>query len=172
MIMMKHSIPSAGKTAALSGAVAALYVVLTMLSRLAGLDSGVIQLRFSEALTVLPFFLPGTVPGLFIGCLLSNLLAGCLPLDIAIGSGATLLGALGTAWLGRKKAPLWTAPIPPVLCNTALIPPVLAYVYHASGALPVFFLPVFAGEFLSCFVLGLLLAGLLRPVISPMARRP
>lgn len=82
--------------------IAALYVVLTLLANALGLANYAIQLRFSEALTILPFFLPAAVPGLFVGCILSNLLTGCLPLDVIFGSLATLLGALGTLFLGRS----------------------------------------------------------------------
>ena len=84
--------------------IAALYVVLTLLANALGLANYAIQLRFSEALTVLPFFLPAAVPGLFAGCILSNLLTGCLPLDVVFGSLATLLGALGTLFLGDRKS--------------------------------------------------------------------
>ncbi|MCP2867106.1 QueT transporter family protein, partial [Salmonella enterica] len=68
------------------------------------LASGAIQVRISEALCVLPFFTPAAIPGLFLGCLLSNLLTGCIIWDVVFGSLATLLGALGT-WLicGRPR---------------------------------------------------------------------
>ena len=62
--------------------IAALYVVLTLLANALGLANYAIQIRFSEALTILPFFTPAAIPGLTIGCLLSNLLTGCMPLDI------------------------------------------------------------------------------------------
>lgn len=139
------------------GMIAALYVVLTYLAQLAGLASGAVQLRLSEALTVLPMLTPAAVPGLFVGCLLANLFTGCAPWDVVCGSLATLAGALLTALLRRRRAPLWTAPLPPILCNTLVVPPVLLLVYHAEGTLPFFYLTVFAGELLSCGVLGLLL---------------
>ncbi|MBQ7972530.1 MAG: QueT transporter family protein [Lachnospiraceae bacterium] len=81
--------------------IAALYVVLTELSNLFGLASSMIQVRFSEALTVLPFFTPAAVPGLFLGCIISNLLVNANIFDIIFGSLATLLGALGTMGLGK-----------------------------------------------------------------------
>ena len=85
--------------------IAALYVVLTFVANSLGLASYAIQVRFSEALTILPFFTPAAIPGLFIGCLLSNILTGCMPLDVAFGSLATLLGALGPYFLcSRTKA--------------------------------------------------------------------
>ena len=82
--------------------IAALYVVLTMIANAAGLASGAIQIRISEALTILPVFTWAAVPGLTIGCLLANLLTGAAVWDIVFGAFATFLGALGTYWIGRK----------------------------------------------------------------------
>ena len=82
--------------------IAALYVVLTYITNLLGLASGTIQVRFSEALCILPVFTPAAIPGLFIGCLISNLITGGIIWDIIFGSIATLLGALGGKKLGEK----------------------------------------------------------------------
>lgn len=139
--------------------IAALYVALTYLAQLLGLASGAVQLRVSEALTVLPVFTPAAVPGLFIGCLLANTLTGCALWDIVAGSLATLLGALGTRWLRRRRV---AALLPPILTNTLIVPFVLAYVYRAEGTIPYFMLTVGAGEVLSCGVLGGLLGGALQ----------
>lgn len=133
--------------------IAALYVVLTQLAHVFGLDSQAIQLRFSEALTILPYFTPAAIPGLFIGCILANFFSGCLPWDIVFGSLATLLGALGTYALRKRK---WLAPLPPILANTLIVPFVLAYVYHLEGTIPYFMLTVGIGEILSCGVMGML----------------
>lgn len=134
--------------------VAALYVVLTYLARLFGLDSGVIQLRFSEALCVLPIFLPAAIPGLYIGCLISNLLVGAIWMDVLVGPIATLIGALGTYALRRH---VWLAPLPPILANTLLIPPVLAFGYGVEQSIPFLMLTVGIGEILSVYVCGMLL---------------
>ena len=83
-------------------AIAAIYVVLTLVANAFGLANAAIQIRISEALTVLPYFTPVAIPGLFVGCILSNILTGCLPLDTVFGSLATLLGALGTYFISRK----------------------------------------------------------------------
>lgn len=85
--------------------IAALYVIFTFISSLFGLSGGVIQLRLSEMLTILPAFTPCAIPGLFIGCVLSNLLTGCAPWDVVFGSLATLLGAVGTYYLKQKLFP-------------------------------------------------------------------
>ena len=90
--------------------IAALYVVLTLAINAFGLASGAIQVRVSEALTILPYFTPAAIPGLFIGCLLSNTITGCALFDIIFGSIATLLGAVGTYLLRRHK---WLAPVSP-----------------------------------------------------------
>lgn len=149
--------------------IAALYVVLTFAASLLGLASQAIQIRFSEALTILPFFTPAAVPGLFVGCFLANLLIGSMPLDTLFGSIATLLGALGTYWIGHvprakrkngQPAPgwqKWLAPLPPILANTLIVPFVLAYVYQLEGTIPYFMLTVGIGEVISCGVLGLML---------------
>lgn len=133
--------------------IAAFYVVLTFIASTLGLSSGAVQIRFSEALTVLPYFTPAAVPGLFLGCLLANLLTGAALPDILFGSLATLLGAILTQKLRKYK---WLAPIPPILCNALIVPPVL---YLAYGIRPLWFsfLTVTVGEILSCGILGMLL---------------
>ena len=139
--------------------IAALYVVLTMVANAMGLANYAIQIRFSEALTVLPFFTPAAIPGLFAGCLLSNLLTGCAILDVVFGSIATLLGAIGTYLLRRNK---WLAPVSPIIANILIVPFVLAYVYHFEGSIPYFMVTVAIGEIISCGVLGMLLLHLLQ----------
>lgn len=134
--------------------IAALYVVLTLLANAFGLANYAVQVRFSESLTILPFFIPAAIPGLVIGCFLSNILTGCMLLDIIFGTVATLLGALGTHALRKHK---WLAPIPPIVANTIIVPFVLAYVYQFEGSIPYFMLTVGAGEVISCGILGMLL---------------
>lgn len=99
--------------------IAALYVVLTFFSNAFGMASGTVQVRISEALTILPFFTPAAIPGVTIGCLLSNLFTGCAPLDILFGTCATLLGALGSYALRRCR---WLVPLPPIAANRLLSP--------------------------------------------------
>ncbi len=134
--------------------IAALYVVLTFLARLLGLDSGVIQLRFSEALCLLPMFFPPAIVGVTIGCFLANLLSGAVILDIIVGPIATLIGAVGTYLLRKNK---YLAALPPIISNAVIIPFVLAYGYGTGDSIPFMMLTVGLGEFLSVFVLGLIL---------------
>ena len=133
--------------------IAALYVVLTFLANALGLASQAIQVRFSEALTILPYFTPAAVPGLFIGCLLSNMMTGCTLPDIIFGALATLIGAILTRKLKRHK---WLAPIPPIVANAVIVPFVLLYAY---GVRPLWlsFITVTIGEIISCGILGMLL---------------
>lgn len=138
--------------------IAALYVALTMLANALGLANHAIQVRFSEALTILPYFTPAAIPGLTIGCVISNLLTGCMPLDVVFGSCATLLGAVGTYLLRKYK---WAAPLPPIIANTIIVPFILAYVYRAEGTIPYFMLTVGIGEVISCGILGMILLGVL-----------
>lgn len=161
--------------------IAALYVVLTEISNIFGLASFAVQIRFSEALTILPFFTPAAIPGLFVGCIISNLLVSANIFDIIFGSLATLIGAFLTYFIGKatsgknannktdafdvtstiptskswyKKTAAWLAPIPPIAANTLIIPFVLKYAYGYEP-LWLFFLTVFAGEFISCGILGM-----------------
>ena len=136
--------------------IAAIYVALTYLAGVMNLAYGPVQFRFSEALTVLPFLLPEAAPGLFIGCVVSNLLSPYGALDLVIGSLATLLAAL---WTGRCRR-RYLAPLPPVLCNAALVGAMLAW--YEAGASALFAsafaynaLTVGAGEAAVCYLLGL-----------------
>lgn len=147
--------------------IAAIYVVLTYFISAFNLASGAIQIRISEALTVLPLFTPAAVPGLFIGCLLSNLLTGCLLPDIIFGSLATLLGAMGSCLLRDHR---FAVTLPPVIANVAIVPFVLRYAYGLSFVvhgvdltIPFYMLTVGAGEVVSCCVLGSLLIRALMP---------
>ncbi|MBR4295488.1 MAG: QueT transporter family protein [Clostridia bacterium] len=139
--------------------IAALYVMLTLLSSAMGLASMPIQIRFSEALTVLSVFSFAAVPGLFVGCLLSNLLTGAVIWDVIFGSIATLIGAVGTYLLRKHKILPF---LPPIISNTVIVPLVLIYAYALDGSLAFFALTVGIGEILSCGVLGALLLKVLK----------
>lgn len=139
--------------------IAALYVVLTLICNALGLANYAIQVRFSEALTILPFFTSAAIPGLTIGCMLSNILTGCMPLDIIGGSLATFLGALGTYHL--RNFSKYFAPVCPILANTLIVPFILAYVYKFEGSVPYFCITVGIGEVISCGILGMLLLNVL-----------
>jgi len=141
-----------------AGIIAALYVALTFLSAAMGLASGVIQLRLSEALCVLPVFTPAAIPGLAVGCLIANFATGAVVLDVIFGSLATLLGALG-AWAMRRWK--YLAPLPTILANMLIVPFVLKYAYSAGEAVPFMMLTVGIGEFFACGVLGTLLTVML-----------
>ena len=138
--------------------IAAIYVVLTIFISAFNLASGAIQVRISEALTILPFFTPAAIPGLAIGCLLSNL----------FGSLATLLGAVGTYLLRKHK---FLCTLPPVIANMVIIPFVLRYGYglamEVGGhdlAIPFYMLTVGAGEVICCCILGSVLLNALAKV--------
>ena len=132
--------------------IAALYVVLTMIANAFGLANYAIQVRFSEGLTILPFFTPAAIPGLYAGCMISNILVGAMPLDVIFGSLATLIGALGTYLLRKWK---WLAPLPPIVANTIIVPLVLTYVYQFEGSLSYFMVTVGIGEIISCGMVGM-----------------
>ena len=134
--------------------VAAMYVALTYLASMLGLSSGVIQFRISEALCILPVFMPEAIPGLAIGCLLSNVLTGCLFWDIVFGTVATLIGAVGAFLLRKLPDKLaWIATLPTVFANAIIVPFVLLYTYGAEGGYFYFMLTVGIGEAV-CATLG------------------
>lgn len=144
------------------GVIGALYVLFTMLSAMLGLSNGVIQIRFSEALCVLPMFFPEAVVGLFVGCLISNLLSGCVIWDVVFGSLATLIGAVGTRIFRKNKVLAFLAPI---LSNSLIIPVVLMKAYGVDADFWYLFLTILAGEALSVGVLGILVQGIVKKTI-------
>lgn len=141
-----------------SALIAALYVALTHLSNLLGLANGAIQVRFSEALCILPFFMPSAIPGLFIGCIIANLTTGAVVWDIIFGSLATLIGAYFASKLKNK----WLVPIPTVVANTIVVPIVILFCYTVKDArtVPTYLMcvsGVFAGEIISAYIFGMVL---------------
>lgn len=133
--------------------IAAIYVVLTLIG--ASFSYGEVQVRISEALTILPAFTPAAIPGVFLGCLISNILGGCILPDIIFGSLATLVGAVFT-WMLRNKSK-YLAPLPPIIANVLVVPFVLRYGYMVPLPIPFMMLTVGIGEVISCGVLGLIL---------------
>ena len=133
--------------------IGAIYVVLTLL--FAPLSYGEIQIRFSEALTILPFFTPAAIPGLFVGCIIANLFGGAIPVDIIFGSIATLIGAVFTYRL--RSCNRFLAPIPPIVSNAVIVPFVLHFGYGVNLPIPLMMLTVGIGEVVSCGVVGLIL---------------
>lgn len=134
---------------------AAVYAALTLFLPIP--QYGPVQIRFAEALTVLPFFFPAATPGLLVGCIIANLFSPYI-LDVFFGSAATLLACLWTARLNNR----WLAPLPPVFCNAVIVGWEIAFSQTSSG--PAFWssfafnaLTVGAGELLACYVLGSIL---------------
>ena len=133
--------------------IAAIYVVLTYV--FAPFSFGEVQVRIAEALTILPAFTPAAIPGLFVGCLIGNILGGAILPDIIFGSLATLIGASFTYTLRGKNQ--FLAPLPPIAANTIIVPFVLYYGYGVALPIPFMMLTVGIGEILSCGVLGMVL---------------
>lgn len=133
--------------------IAAIYVVLCIV--FAPISYGAVQARIAEALTILPYFTPAAIPGLFIGCIISNILGGSILIDVIFGSLATLIGAVGT-YLLRKKS-RFLAPLPPILANTLIVPFVLRYGYGEPLPIPFLMGTVGIGELAACGAMGLVL---------------
>lgn len=135
-----------------ASAIAALYTVITI--AIGPLGSAAVQCRIPEAFCMLAIFTPAAIPGMTIGCLISNFVTGCLWQDILFGTLATLIGAIGARLLRRIW---WLAPLPTVLANTLIVPFVLAYAYHAPEGIGFLMLTVGIGEVISAYVLGIAL---------------
>ncbi len=140
-----------------SAIIAAIYVILTYITNLFGLAGSAIQCRLSEAMCILPAFTSAAIPGLFIGCFLSNILTGGIILDVVFGSLATLIGAYFTRMLALAKASPYLYPVPAIVANAVVIPLVLKFAYALNGSVWYFVLTVGLGEIISCGVLGLML---------------
>ena len=144
--------------------IAAIYTVLTLLLPIP--QYGGIQLRIAEAMTVLPFLFPEAIPGLAVGCFLSNLLGSPFVLDWIFGTLATLLAAIWTSKVKNR----WLAPLPPVVCNMVIVGAEIAYFSTLDGNA---FLPSYVfnavtvgiGEALACYILGMLLLSALPKVL-------
>lgn len=155
---------------ATAGVIAALYAVLAYFASIFGIAYGPIQCRFSDALCVLPFLFPAATPGLFVGCLVANLLSPYGALDIIFGSLATLLAAVWTQHTHHK----WLAPLPPVLCNAVIVGAVISFQQTGftgafAGAFVYNAVTVGVGEAIACYVLGGVLLTVLPKV--PALRR-
>lgn len=147
--------------------IAALYVVLTLIANAMGLSNYAIQVRFSEALCILPYFTVAAVPGLTVGCLIANIMTGALVWDVFFGSLATLIGAVGTYLLRKHKILMF---FPPILANMIIVPFVLRYGYgftwmfhDVEWSIPYFALTVGIGEIISVGILGSVLFKALLP---------
>lgn len=132
---------------AIGGLIAALYAVLTV--TLAPFSYGPVQFRVSEGLTLLPFFLPEAVPGLFLGCVIANFFGGYGMVDMAVGSAATLLAA----FLSRRMPTLFLAALPPVLVNMVMIGAMLHFLVGVPFLATSFYVAL--GEAGACFLAGL-----------------
>ena len=155
--------------------IAALYVVLSFAINAFGLASGAIQVRVSEALTILPYFTASAIPGLTIGCLLFNLLSGAAVLDVIFGTLATLLGAIGSWFIGKAARKIswlkYFVPIPPILANAFIIPWILKTAYGLSDAYWYLVVTVGIGEIISCGVLGIVLMMALMPIRNVLFKK-
>jgi uncharacterized membrane protein len=137
------------KFIAQTGIIAALYAVITI--SLAPISYGPIQVRVSEALTVLPYITPSAIPGLFLGCLVANIYGGLGLADILGGSLCTLIAAVLTYLLSKSRKPI-LAPLPPMVINALGVSLYLHLLFKLPYWITVLYIAV--GEFLACFVLG------------------
>ena len=146
------------KFLATSAMIAAMYVALSAVSQLLGLCSGAIQCRISEALCVLPVFTFAAVPGVTLGCLITNILFGLGPIDVLLGTFATLIAAL--VCYAIRKLP-YLASVPTIVSNALIVPLVLIYYQFSSGYfVDAYFVAI--GEIIACGIFGTLLVWYLK----------
>jgi uncharacterized membrane protein len=134
---------------AIAGVVAAMYIALTQL--FIPTSFGLLQFRAAEALTLLPFLFPAAIPGLFVGCFMSNLLFGGIgPPDWIFGSLATLAAAVLTARIKNR----WLAALPPVIINAVVVGLYLSLIFESFAYIPFGILTVGLGQVAVCYGLG------------------
>ena len=142
-----------------AGLIAAIYVVLVLVFSFSSF--GPIQFRIAEALTILPFFTSAAIPGIFVGCLIANLLGGAIIWDVVFGSLASLLAAYISYRLRKNE---WLVPIPPIVINSVVIGIMLKYAYGFGDGLLVLMGSVFMGQFVAVYILGMVLLKALKPI--------
>lgn len=147
--------------------IAAVYVVLCV--AFAPISYGEVQVRVAEALAILPYFTPAAIPGLFVGCFLSNMIGGSILMDMIFGSLATLIGAAGS-WYFRKNR--IRVLIPPIAANTIMVPFVLRFGYGVPLPIPFMMLTVGIGEVIAVAVLGSVLLNVLDRYKGILFRKP
>jgi uncharacterized membrane protein len=141
-----------------SALIAALYALLVL--AFAPLSFGPVQFRVAEALTLLPWLFPEAIPGLFVGCLVSNLFGGLGIVDMVFGSLATLVAA----WLTRRMPNVFWAAVPPVLINAVVVGTYLSFLLNVPMAATILYVGL--GEAGVCFLLGIPLVTLLSRVLN------
>ncbi|KEI96593.1 transporter [Clostridium botulinum A2B3 87] len=142
-----------------SAVIAAIYTVLTLL--LAPISYGQIQVRVSESLTLLPFLSSYSIWGVFLGCIISNLIGGNGIIDVVFGSLSTLIAAILTYYIGKSnlKFKKYLAPLPPIIINAVVIGFILNYTLKLPLLLSIIWVGL--GEAISCYVLGLILISII-----------
>ena len=146
MYSKKRTTTSYTRYLAEAAVTAALYAALTII--IPG-GSGQVQVRVAEALTVLPYFTPAAIPGLFAGCLIANIVTTSAGIyDVVFGSLATLAAAFLTSRMPSKRL----APLPPVVINAIVVAIVLNATINAPLLITMGFVAL--GELIACYGLG------------------
>ena len=129
-----------------SAVIGAIYAILSI--AFAPISYGLFQVRIAEALTVLPAFTPAAIPGLFVGCVIANVIGGNGPLDIIFGSLATLVAAI----LSYKMPKKYLVPLPPVLVNAVILGILLSYILKISAFIAIGWVTL--GQIVACYGIG------------------
>lgn len=126
--------------------IASIYAAITAL--LAPISYGMLQVRISEALTILPFFTPAAIPGLFVGCVIANIVGGNGPIDIVFGSLATLAAAI----LSYRMRKGYLVPIPPIVINALVVGTILHFLFEFNIFAAMGWVAL--GQTVACYGLG------------------
>lgn len=143
---------------ALSGIIASVYFIVCM--AFYPLSFGGIQVRFAEALTILPLFFGEAVFGLAIGCLIANFFGNGI-LDIVFGTLATLISAIFTYFIGKKiknpKFRFFIGAFPPVIINAICVPFTFLLLVELKELYFISMLQIFIGQTISIYLVGALI---------------
>ena len=145
------------KTITRAGVIAALYAATSFVT--APIASGAVQVRLSEALTLLALLFPEAIPALFVGCFISNFVTGCATLDVVLGSLITLVAALLTRFVGIKikstSLKIILGGLFPVILNAVFLPLIWLLCYGTGEYVYVLQVAMLlAGQALSVYALG------------------
>lgn len=169
---------------AAAGLIAACYTVLTV--ALAPISYGMVQVRVSEALTLLPVYSPVAIWGVSVGCLISNIIGVAMgtniigALDVVFGTIATFLAAILSYKLRAVRLrglPVLSA-LPPILLNAVVIGLELCYAATKGFHWNMFLFEAFwvgFGQLVSCLGFGMMLCyvlqrgGLDKKLFDPLA---
>ena len=150
------------------GIIAGLYFIICI--AFYPLSYGGVQVRFAEALTILPLFFGEAVWGITIGCLISNFFTqGVMFLDVIFGTLATLISGVLTYIIGKKiknlKLRFFIGALPPVIINAIIVPFTFLALFELKELYFISMIQVFLGQAISIYIIGAFIYFPLRKIL-------